>query len=180
MARVPLTLAEDLPEELRYCLKRPISVLRSLGNAPGALQVHHEFAEWIRWRSRLDPRLRQLLIILVGVQKDSDYEVTHHIGLGQQFGVTDEDVQNLLSLLRGEDTASFEPAERTAFAAAVQLCESADVDEQAWQDLEKHYSHELATEIVVIVSFYIYVATVLRVFHIETEPEYEKFRPLHA
>jgi alkylhydroperoxidase family enzyme len=177
MARVPLTVEEDLPEDVRYCLGRPISVLRSLGNAPGALQVHHEFAEWIRWRSQLDPRLRQLLIILVGVKKDSDYEVTHHIGLGQQFGVTDDDVQDLLALLRGEDAGDFQPAELAAITAAVQICDSADVDDQVWQELTAHYSHELATEIVVIVSFYIYVATVLRVFRIETEPEYDKYRP---
>lgn len=176
MARVPLVQRQDLPDDVRYCLDRPISVLRSLGNAPGALQVHHEFAEWIRWRSQTNPRLRQLLIIAVALITKSDYEYTHHVALGQQFGVSADDVANLGLVLAAGDEHGFSESEIAAFSMAQQVCHGRDVGDNTWADLSRHFTEELITEMVVIVSFYVYVATVLRVFRVETEPEYVKYR----
>jgi alkylhydroperoxidase family enzyme len=176
MSRVPLVQKNQLPEEMRYCLDRPISVLRSLGNAPGALQVHHEFAEWIRWNSKTDPRLRQLLIIAVALCTRSDYEYTHHVALGEQFGVTSNDVENLRAFLNTGARKDFTDAELAAFTLAVQVCCDQDVKEDSWNGLSSYFDVELITEMVVIVTFYVYVATVLRVFRVETEPEYVKYR----
>ncbi|SJM51185.1 carboxymuconolactone decarboxylase family protein [Gulosibacter sp. 10] len=180
MARVPLVDAEDLPEEFRYCLSRPISILRALGNAPGALHAHHEYAEWIRWRSRLDPRLRQLVIIEVGLLTESDYEYSHHVALGHRFGVEDADVRELVAVLEGGGNDYFTPAELAAFRLTRELVEEREVRDPAWRDAESLLGTELVTEVAAIAGFYLYVATMIRVLRVEVEPEYRALLPRPA
>ena len=45
----------------------------------------------IRYKSKLDPRLRERAILQVGWMEKSEYEFTHHVKIGKEFGVTDED-----------------------------------------------------------------------------------------
>ena len=64
MARVPYLTPEDLAEADRDLLKRPITLHRALVNSPGMTRAFLELGQHIRYGSRLDPRLRELAIIL--------------------------------------------------------------------------------------------------------------------
>ena len=58
------------------------------------------WAQFIRFGSKLDPRLRELAILQVGWLARSPYEWSHHVKLGHDFGVTDDDIRALI-----DDTA---------------------------------------------------------------------------
>ncbi|NQX95127.1 MAG: carboxymuconolactone decarboxylase family protein [Erythrobacter sp.] len=57
---------------------------------------------FIRFKSKLDPRLRELAILQVGWLERSEYEFTHHVRIGKEFGVTDEDIQGLMAETEGK------------------------------------------------------------------------------
>jgi hypothetical protein len=63
MARVPYLDASDLPPEHRDILARPIALNRAMANSPNAARAFAVPAMYIRDRSRLDPRLRELAIL---------------------------------------------------------------------------------------------------------------------
>src|SRR4051794_10909103 len=52
---------------------------------------------YIRFKSKLDPRLRELAILQVGWMEKSEYEFTHHVKIGREFGVTDDDIAGLMA-----------------------------------------------------------------------------------
>jgi alkylhydroperoxidase family enzyme len=102
MARLPYLDAEQLPPEHRDLLKRPINLTRLLVNSPGMAKAFGGIGNYIRHKSTLDPRLRELAILQVGWMEKSEYEFTHHVKIGKEFGVTDEDIQGLFAETEGK------------------------------------------------------------------------------
>ena len=90
MARVPYLELSDLAPEDQDLLKRPISLFKALVNSPKAARAFSGLGGYIRYGSKLDPRLRELAILQVGWLARSPYEWSHHVKLGHDFGVSDD------------------------------------------------------------------------------------------
>ena len=93
MARVPYLNKSDLPPEHQDILARPIALNRAMANSPNAAKAMSGLAMFIRHHSKLDPRLRELAILQVGYLARSPYEYSHHVALGREAGVTDDDIR---------------------------------------------------------------------------------------
>ncbi len=100
MARVPYLETSDLSAENQDLLKRRINLFQALVNSPNAARAFSGLGQFIRFGSKLDPRLRELAILQVGWLARSPYEWSHHVKLGHDFGVTDDDIRALI-----DDTA---------------------------------------------------------------------------
>ena len=174
MARVPYLNPDDLAPEHTQLLDRPITLFRGLANSPGGLASHHQFGEWIRWGCALNPRLRELLILQVGYLTKSPYEFSHHIEISQSFGVTEDDIRQLINLTEGEAT-TLSAVDVLALNAARELTENGAINDSTWAALAQHFDSSLLTEIVIVVSFYNYVVRVLSALQIDIEPEYQKY-----
>lgn len=165
---VPYLSREDVPEEYRHLLERPIHLFRALINTPEGFKYFHEFSEWMRWDSTLDPRIRELLIMQVGYLVRDPYEWSHHVVLSSQFGVTDDDIRGLIDYTNGRPTRL--PAEEIAVLRAVtELTENRRISDEAWADLQPLYSDQHLTEIVVIGAFYSAVVRILGGLRIDVE-----------
>ena len=77
MARVPYLDQQDLAAEHRDLLKRSVNIVRALANSPNGLrEAFNALSNFIRFKSRLDPRLREeLAILMVGYVTRSPYEL---------------------------------------------------------------------------------------------------------
>src|SRR3954471_2031219 len=104
MARVPYLDKSDLAEADQDLLKRPITLFKALVNSPKAARAFSGLGGYIRYGSKLDPRLRELAILQVGWLARSPYEWSHHVKLGYEFGVSDADVQALIDDTAGKST----------------------------------------------------------------------------
>ena len=69
-----------------------------------ATRAWHAVARYIRHESRLDPRLRELAILQVGYLERSPYEYSHHVKIGREFGVTDDDIRAIADETEGRPT----------------------------------------------------------------------------
>src|ERR1700721_2022987 len=115
MARVPYLDVADLSTENQDLLKRPIALVRALGDSPNAARAFNGMGQFIRYGSKLDPRLRELAILQVGWLACSAYEWSHHVKIGHDFGVTDEEITALI-----DDTAG-KPVKLDVMAKTVLL-----------------------------------------------------------
>ena len=89
MARLPYIDVDELADSDRDLLKRPINLFRQLVNSPGGARAFGPLGGYIRHKSTLDPRLREMAIIQGGFLTKSEYEYTHHVRLGTEtVGVT--------------------------------------------------------------------------------------------
>ena len=104
MARVPYLQQSDLPPEHQDILARPIALNRAMANSPSAAKAMTGLAMYIRHHSKLDPRLRELAILQVGYLARSPYEYSHHVKLGREAGVTDDDIRAINEETAGRPT----------------------------------------------------------------------------
>ena len=174
MARVPYLTPEDLKPEDRDLLARPIALARAMANAPGAARAFHGLGNWIRHKSGVDARLRELAILQVGYLARSPYEWSHHVKIGFDFGVSEADVRGLMADSEGRPN-ELEPLARTVLRGAREIADQGGMRMETFAELESKIGREHTIELVVVAAFYAAVVRVLASLAIDVEPEYQPY-----
>src|SRR3954466_6168127 len=97
MARLPYLEADQIAPEYRDMLKRNTNLHKLLVNSPDMAPAFNGVGGYIRLKSKLDRSLRQRAILQVGWMEKSEYEFTHHVKIGKEFGVTEDDIAALMA-----------------------------------------------------------------------------------
>jgi alkylhydroperoxidase family enzyme len=178
MARVPYLQQSDLPPEYRDLLARPIALNRAMANNPEASKAFSVPAMYIRNKSKLDPRLRELAILQVGYLTKSPYEYSHHVKIGRDFGVSDDDIRAI-----GEETAGrsskLEPLAKTVLRGTREMTNDLAMSDATFAALEKELGRERIIDLIMTVAFYNGVVRLLASLQIDVEPEYQKYLEEH-
>lgn len=174
MARVPYLSVEDLAESDRDLLKRGITLHRALVNSPNAARAFSGLGMFIRHKSRLDPRLREMAILQVGWVARAPYEWSHHVKIGQEFGVTKDDIRAIIADTEGRTTTLGE-LDRLVLRAAREAAAGPGIAEPTVEALKRHLDNELLVDLVVTISFYCAVVRLLSSLAIDVEPEYQPY-----
>ncbi len=171
MARVPSLEPDDLALEDRDLLKRPIALFKALANSPNGLRAFSTLGGFIRHKSRLDPRLRELAILQVGWLARAPYEWSHHIKLGHDFGVSDADIRALVEETAGRPT-TLDRTARLVLRAAREMTAEGEMREETFAALAAHLDHERMVDLTLTIAFYNAVVRVLGTLRIEVEDDY--------
>ncbi|MDB5415420.1 MAG: hypothetical protein JWR10_3755 [Rubritepida sp.] len=173
MARLPYLNPEDLAEGDRDLLKRMITLHRCLVNSPGAARAFSGLGQYIRFRAKIDPRLRELAILQVGWLARSDYEWSHHVKISYDFGVTDADIEALIAESAGKPNA-LEPLAKLVLKGAREVY-AGGMSAQTFSALQAHFDNEQMVDLTVTAAFYCAVVRTLASLAIDVEPEYQKY-----
>ena len=174
MARVPYLDQQDLAPEHRDLLARNINLVRALAHSPNALRAFHGLGEFIRFKSRLDPRLRELAILMVGYLTRSPYEWSHHVEIGRRFGVSDADIRALVDEAEGRPS-TLEPLARTVLKAAAETTRDLAVSDATFAQLRESLDNERTVDLVLTIGFYNAVVRVLASLQIDVEDDYKRY-----
>jgi len=174
MARVPDMTVADLKEEDQVLLKRNIALHRALTNSPNAARAFSGLGQFIRYGSKLDPRLRELAILQVGWLARSAYEWSHHVKIGYDFGVTDDDIGALIAESAGQETL-LDPLAKLVLTAAREAFHGPGVSAATYAALAEHFDHERMVDLVLVIAFYCAVVRVLASLDIQVEPDYQPY-----
>ncbi len=174
MARLPYLDQSDLAPEHQDLLARNINLMRALVHNPGAARAMNTVGRYIRHESKLDPRLRELAILQVGYLTKSEYEYSHHVKIGFDFGVSQDDVRAI-----ADDTAG-RPSHLDAFAklvlrAAREMTQGLSMSEATFAALREKLSHAELVDLVLTIGFYNGVVRILDTLKIDVEGEYAKY-----
>ena len=173
MARLPYFDVEQLAPEHKELLKRPINLTRLLVNSPGMARAFHGIGNYIRHKSTLDARLRELAILQVGWMEKSEYEFTHHVKIGKEFGVTDEDIQGLFLETEGKPS-KLDPLTKLVLKGAREMVRDVGMSDATFADIKQQLSNEHMTDLVLTIAFYCAVVRVLATMKIDNEPQYKE------
>jgi alkylhydroperoxidase family enzyme len=173
MARLPYLEPEQVAPEYRDMLKRNTNLHKLLVNSPDMARAFSGMGSYIRFKSKLDPRLRELAILQVGWMEKSEYEFTHHVKIGKEFGVTDEDIQNLFLETEGK-TSKLEPLARAILKGAREMVRDLAMTDATFAEIKKELSNEHMTDLVLTIAFYCAVVRVLATMKMDNEPYYKE------
>ena len=173
-ARVPYLDVDDLSDEHKDLLSRPIWLTRALVNSPETARAFHVLGSHIRYGMKLDMRLRELAILQVGWLARSPFEWSHHVKLGMDFGVTKDDIEGLIAESAGKPSTLGE-LEKNVLLAAREMTENVELPEPLFKTLQAELGHEQMVDLVVTIATYCAVVRILASLAIEVEPEYQPY-----
>ena len=174
MARLPYLDKSDLAPENEDLLARNITLYRALAHSPNGLRAFGGLGQFIRYKSRLDPRLRELAILQVGYLARAPYEWSHHVKIGRNFGVTDDDIRALIAETE-KRPSQLEPIAKHVLKAAREMTNDLAITQATLRALATHLDNEHLVDLVITISFYNAVVRLLASLAIDVEPEYQKY-----
>ena len=174
MARVPYLEPADLAPQNRDLLARNINLYRALVNSPDAARSFSGLGRYIRFHSRLDPRLREMAILQVGYVTRSPYEFSHHIKIGREFGVTDDDIRAIEADTKGQAT-NLSALARAVLRAARELAAQPNLSDATFAELKKGFNNEQLVDLLLTISFYCAVVRLLAALQIDVEEDYLQY-----
>jgi len=173
MARLPYLEPDQVAPEYRDMLKRNTNLHKLLVNSPDMARAFNGLGNYIRFKSKLDPRLREMAILQVGWLEKSEYEFTHHVKIGKEFGVTDDDIKALIDETAGKPS-NLEPLAKAILRGAREMTRDIGMSEATFAEIRQHLSDEHMTDLVLTIAFYCAVVRVLATMKIDNEPSYKE------
>jgi alkylhydroperoxidase family enzyme len=173
MARLPYLEADQVAPEYRDMLARNTNLHKLLVNSPDMARAFSGLGGYIRHKSKLDPRLRELAILQVGWLEKSEYEFTHHVKIGKEFGVTDADIEGMMAETEGKPS-KLEPLAKTILKGAREMVRELAMREETFAEIKKHLSNEHMVDLVLTIAFYCAVVRVLATMKMDNEPYYKE------
>jgi alkylhydroperoxidase family enzyme len=173
MARLPYLEADQVAPEYRDMLKRNTNLHKLLVNSPDMARAFNGVGSFIRFKSKLNPRLRELAILQVGWLEKSEYEFTHHVKIGKEFGVTDDDIAALMIETEGIQS-KLEPLARAILKGAREMTRDLEMSMTTFAEIKRHLSNEEMVDLVLTIAFYNAVVRVLATMKIDNEPHYKE------
>lgn len=174
MARLPLLNVEDLPEADRDVLERPINLYRLFAHVPDLARRYRQMGRWLRFDCTLDQRLKELVILQVGVLTGAAYEVSHHVHLAQEAGMSDDDILAIGAETRGESTSLGE-RDKALLRAARELTAGVALSDATWDALGEWFTEAERLEFAMMISFYNMTIRIAGATSLDVEPEYQKY-----
>ena len=175
MARIPLIDAQDHPEfaELvaRFSAGRRgklINIYRMLLNSPALAESWFNHSNAVRWKTDLDGRLREIVIIRLGHLTKAQYVLRQHVpALALADGVS---LPECDALADWQGTSFFSARERAALAYADVMTKDIVVPDPVFAEVKRHFNTRQIVELTVLIGSYNMNARVLQALELDLEP----------
>ena len=125
------------------------------GNVPNVFKtlIHHEklakrwlvFATHILSKNSMSPREREIAILRTGWLAGSDYEWGQHVIIGQDAGLTPDEIE---AIKTGSDATNWSHHERLILRACDELHKDVFISDEVWEGLTETYSTEQMMDLI--------------------------------
>jgi len=170
MARIPYPDRDTLQPETREVLEKlgeaPLNIFRMLAGGEGLLRAFMRFGNHLLFRSKLDPVLREVAIVRVGVLSGATYEVHQHDRISRDLGMSDE---LLAAVRRGPDDPAFDDLQRLVMRYTDDVVKNVRASDATFDPLLAALSVQEMQELTVTIGFYMLVSRYLETFGVDIE-----------
>jgi AhpD family alkylhydroperoxidase len=97
MSRIPLTSIDEQPEPVRQWMARRgnLKVFRLLANAPQVFRGWTQMVDELFESPTFSQRMREVVILRVAHLQGSRYELSQHVAIARNAGLTDQQINAL-------------------------------------------------------------------------------------
>jgi alkylhydroperoxidase family enzyme len=123
----------------------------------------------------LSVREQELVILRMAVLYGSDYVWRHHVPVGREFGVSEDEIDAIES---GKSAVFDSARERALLALVDELVESRTIRPPVWQAHATALDSSTLVDLVSLVAQYVYFALMNNAFQVEIESPLSHVRSL--
>lgn len=170
MARVPYPDPAELSPDTQAFLAKlpPMNIFRMMAGGEGLLASFTRFGNHLLYKTELDPVLREIAIVRVGVLSNASYEVHQHDAISRQLGMSDE----LLAAIRdGADSPVFDDAQRDVMRFTDDVVANVRAGDETFEAVRQRLSVQALQELVMTIGTYMAVSRYLENFGVDIETE---------
>jgi alkylhydroperoxidase family enzyme len=118
----------------------------------------------------LDPRHREILVLRVAWRTRSDYQWGQHTRMGQQAGLTTDE---LFAIPEGAGADVWGPLERDLLHAVDEMIDQHGIGADTWSRLAEHFDTGQLIELAFVVGSYLCLAVVFNSVGLRSDPPTE-------
>jgi len=158
----------DLVERLRAGRRgRLLNLYRTLLNSPPLAESWFNHSNAVRWKTTLDGRLREIVIVRLGHLTRCEYVLRQHVPtLALADGLTLEECDALADWQR---STHFSARERAALIYADTMTQQIAVPDDVFSELRRHFDDRALVELTVLIASYNMNARVLTALAVDLE-----------
>jgi 4-carboxymuconolactone decarboxylase len=170
MARIPYPDPASLLPETQETLAKtgdpPMNIFRMLAGGEGLLRAFSRFGNHLLFKSKLDPVLREIAIVRVGVLSDATYEVYQHERISRGIGMSEE---LLAGIRHGADDPVFDELQAAVMRYTDDVVQNVRASDATFDPLRDALSLQELEELTVTIGFYMLVSRYLETFGVDIE-----------
>jgi AhpD family alkylhydroperoxidase len=169
MARLPYPDPSDAPERVAEALAAvpPLNIFRMVSHAQTAFRPLLRFAGAILTELELDPRLRELAILVVARDTDAEYEWVQHVAVARGVGVSDEQIAAVE--LGALDSAALGDSERAVLRFAEEVVVQPRVSDATFEAVRRSLTEREIVELLLTIGNYMMLARVMTTLELELD-----------
>lgn len=168
MSRIPQISQSALPDEYRYLLNEDAlgerNIFTTMGNNPAILKSYMLYGSTLWEDCGLSAHDRELAILAVARELDSQYEWEQHVDIGYEAGVSPAAMRAI-----GGGRLEYFDDQTRAVLEYVQAFATDDVTDDVHERLETHVDHNAVVGIGMLASHYVATALFLKSFDVPLE-----------
>jgi 4-carboxymuconolactone decarboxylase len=149
------------------------NIFATLAHHPQLLRRWLVFGGHVLSKSTLPARDREIAILRMGWLCRAQYEWGHHVAIGKQVGLTDEDIARIGS---GPDAEGLDSFEATLLQAIDELHAHTFISDRTWKALTERYNTQQVLDLIFTAGQYTLVSMALNSVGIQLEEGFEGFK----
>ena len=160
------TLPKNVQEKLKTLPDINLYKKMATGYPQGFIQMIDLIASIYSDQRKIPDRLREIGILRIARNTKSEYENYQHYYLSKASGVTGKDVEIIKSSFTVIDLSN---EENLTCKVADELCSNFKVSDETLNQLYANFDYQTSTEIIVLLSLYIFIACFISGARVEIE-----------
>lgn len=168
MARIPYPDPAALDPAIRDALGKmgPLNIFRMMAGGGELLTAFTRMGGYLLFKTKLDPVLREIAIIRVGVLSKASYEVFQHERIGRDLGMSDA---LIAAIHQGPESGAFNPLQRLVMQYTDDVVRNVRASDATFKPVQQHLSVQELQELTVTIGYYMMVSRFLETFDVDIE-----------
>ena len=170
MARLPYVDREVASPDVREALDAlpALNIFRMLAHADSAFVPYLGLGGVLLAQLELDPKLRELAILLVAAHTGAEYEWIQHVGIAKAIGVDDEQIAAVE--LGDLQAASLDADARILLRFTNEVLQRPRADDDTFAALRECFPPRQIVELLLVIGSYHMLARVMTTLDIDLDP----------
>jgi len=159
-------IAEEIYQKMEKNSGRVGNLFKALAHSPKIFRDWSRMGTTILLKGEISRRLLEIAIIRVGEINQAKYELNAHHRLGLEFGLTQDQVNDITNW---QESDKFDELERAILQYTDEVSQNIRVSDNTFNVLRKHFSERQMVEITVTIGYYHMVCRFLEPMQIDLD-----------
>ena len=168
MARIPyFDPAQATGRAAEAYSKLPaLNIFRMMGHGGDLIEIFSRMGAYLLNFTSLDPILREIAIVRVGVLSKAGYEVYQHEAISRRIGMSEAIIAGIHE---GPGAAIFDDAQREVMAFTDDLVANVRASDATFEAIRTRLGDQALQELTITVGYYMMVSRYLETFDVDIE-----------